>query len=349
MNGITRREYFALALAGPAIAGKRQLGNSPVISVQDFEQYPSLLTPAGDFFVRNHFEIPTVDVNAWRLQVGGLVERELTFSIRELESMPQVEVTSVIECAGNGAGVGAVGCAAWGGVRLGELLRACGLKRGAKFVAITGADRGREPDSGEVQYKRALALEDALGARTLVALRAGGEPLSMEHGAPARIIAAGRYGMDSVKWIESIRVLDAPDDSFFMQRRFRRVRGGKAGELVGPIVVKSIVAKPVENAALRGASLLAGGFAWAGADIIGRVDVRLDGDVWTAAKLLSAPALFGWVAWQFEVRRLRPGMHTIESRAVTRTGHVQPARRDPLREDDYELNQVQRVRFSWRP
>lgn len=349
MIRLTRRKYLALVLGARAHAGKRQLGNAPVISVQDFEQYPSVLTPAVDFFVRNHFEVPNVDADAWRLHVSGVVRHERTFTIRELEGLPQVEVTSVLECAGNGVGVGAVGCTTWGGVALSDLLRACGVQPGAKFVSVMGADRGREPDSEEIRYARTSAIGDAPGRETLVALRMGGEALRREHGAPARIIAAGRYGMDSVKWIERIEVLANPEDSFYMQRRFRRMQGGLAREGVGPLRVKSVIARPTENAVLRSAIPTAGGFAWAGADRIARVDVRVDGEGWTAAKLLSVPARFGWAPWQLEMRGLRPGLHTVEARARTMSGQAQPERRDPLREDGYELNQVQKVSFSWRP
>jgi hypothetical protein len=56
-----------------------------------------------------------------------------------------------------------------------------------------------------------------------------------------------------------------------------------------------------------------------------------------------------WVPWRFPIGKLTPGSHTIGARAMTASGQVQPELRDSEREDGYELNQVQRVRFLWRP
>jgi sulfane dehydrogenase subunit SoxC len=179
-------------------------------------------------------------------------------------------------------------------------------------------------------------------------LRMQGEPLRPRHGAPARLLVAGRYGMDSVKWIERIELIDQPGDSFYMAHRFRRVRGNTVGEPVGPIAVKSVIVKPEEASALRG-DAIAGGYAWAGPDPIARVEIRVDDGGWRPAYLLPGPQSLGWVPWRFPIRPLRPGVHMIEARATTKSGQVQPVQRDPGREDSYELNQVQRVQFQWRP
>jgi DMSO/TMAO reductase YedYZ molybdopterin-dependent catalytic subunit len=329
-------------MAAPAFAGTRQLGSSPEITAQDFAQYPAVLTPLDDFFVRNHFETPSIDPITWRLRVG-----ERSFSLKELEAFPQRTVTSVVECAGNGVGVGAVGCAKWEGVPLSEILRAGGEKR-ALFVQVTGADSGGEPDSSEMKYSRTLSMEDAMLPGTILALKMQGEPLRPSHGAPARLLVAGRYGMDSVKWIESIQLMDQPGDSFYMTHRFRRVRGNTVGQPVGRIAVKSVIVKPEDGSALRG-DINAGGYAWAGPDSIAGVEIRLDGTRWQPAQLLDVPQSLGWVPWRLPIRQLRPGVHSIEARAFTKSGQIQPEQRDAGREDSYELNQVQRVQFQSRP
>src|SRR5438067_2747786 len=64
--------------------------------------FTSRITPTERFYLRNHFDLPTVDVQAWRLNVHGLVEKPLSLSLAELEKMPQVTVEAVLQCAGNG-------------------------------------------------------------------------------------------------------------------------------------------------------------------------------------------------------------------------------------------------------
>jgi DMSO/TMAO reductase YedYZ molybdopterin-dependent catalytic subunit len=333
---------LALGLAAPALAGTRQLSSTPSITAQDFAQFPSILTPLDDFFVRNHFDTPLIDRTTWRLRVG-----ERSFSLEELTAFHQREVTSVVECAGNGVGIGAVGCAKWEGVPFEEILRAAGSKN-SSFVRVTGRDRGSEPDAPELQYSRTLRWEDAINPGTILALKMQGERLRPAHGAPARLLVAGRYGMDSVKWIERIDLLDKPGDSFYMTQRFRRVSANTVGDPVGRIAVKSIIVKPEEGSALHG-DITAGGYAWAGPAPIARVEIRMDGLPWRQAQLLHPPQSLSWVPWRFPIRQLRPGAHVIEARAFTKSGQAQPTQRDPGREDSYELNHVQRVQFQWRP
>src|SRR5438445_4004814 len=46
-----------------------------------------VVMPNAHFYVRNHFQIPDLDPATWRLEVGGLVERPLRLSLRDLRSM----------------------------------------------------------------------------------------------------------------------------------------------------------------------------------------------------------------------------------------------------------------------
>jgi DMSO/TMAO reductase YedYZ molybdopterin-dependent catalytic subunit len=44
---------------------------------------------------------------------------------------------------------------------------------------------------------------------TLIALRLGGEPLALDHGYPARLIAPNRPGVMQTKWVGRITVRDS--------------------------------------------------------------------------------------------------------------------------------------------
>src|SRR6266567_2210654 len=47
-----------------------------------------VVMPSAGFYVRNHFQIPKLDPANWRLSVGGLVDRPLSLSLRDLTNMP---------------------------------------------------------------------------------------------------------------------------------------------------------------------------------------------------------------------------------------------------------------------
>src|SRR5688572_21025120 len=60
------------------------------------------VTPIGLHYLLIHYDIPVVDPKSWRLEIDGLVERPVSLSIDDLRSRPALEVTSTMECAGNG-------------------------------------------------------------------------------------------------------------------------------------------------------------------------------------------------------------------------------------------------------
>src|SRR5947207_7784308 len=64
--------------------------------------FTTRITPFERFYLRNHFDLPTVDVPSWRLKVHGLVDKPLSLSLADLEDMPQTTVEAVLQCAGNG-------------------------------------------------------------------------------------------------------------------------------------------------------------------------------------------------------------------------------------------------------
>jgi DMSO/TMAO reductase YedYZ molybdopterin-dependent catalytic subunit len=159
-----------------------------------------VVMPNAHFYVRNHFHIPDIDQSSWRLHIGGLVERPLSLSTRELHNMPSRTVVVTLECAGNGrAGLdppvggeqwrlGAVSTAEWTGVPLVEVLDRAGVKADARELVLRGADG----------YERSLGLPDARDSEPLLAYAMNGEPLPIQHGRPVRVVVPRWYG-----WLQS--------------------------------------------------------------------------------------------------------------------------------------------------
>src|SRR5919198_653839 len=113
-----------------------------------------VVMPRAHFYVRDHFQIPALDPATWRLHVGGLVQRPLSLSLRELETMRSHTLVVTLECAGNGRSrfdppiegekwnLGAVSTAEWTGVPLVEVLDRAGVEATAREVLFRGADSG---------------------------------------------------------------------------------------------------------------------------------------------------------------------------------------------------------------
>jgi len=111
-----------------------------------------VVMPNARFYVRNHFQMPKLDPADWRLNVGGLVDRPLRLSLRDLTTMPSVTRVVTLECAGDGRSqldprvkgeqwnFGAISTAEWTGVPLIEVLDRAGVKPGALEVLFRGVD-----------------------------------------------------------------------------------------------------------------------------------------------------------------------------------------------------------------
>src|SRR3954471_24946498 len=67
----------------------------------DLGRLDGAITPIGAFYVRSHGPVPALDPQRYRLHVGGMVARNLAFSLENLRAMRQAERPATLECAGN--------------------------------------------------------------------------------------------------------------------------------------------------------------------------------------------------------------------------------------------------------
>nr|QKO28684.1 molybdopterin-binding protein [Streptomyces sp.] len=132
-------------------------------------------------------------VQDWRLRVDG--PRPYELSLDELRELPQREVVLPIACV-----EGWSKSAHWTGVRIRDLLDRAGAPPGA-LIRVTSLERH---GAYRVMVMPHTYARDPL---TLLALRLNGEPLSFDHGHPARIIAPNRPGVLQTKWVARLEVL----------------------------------------------------------------------------------------------------------------------------------------------
>ncbi len=351
---IGRREFLFKTLASGGLVS-RYLGSpaSLLLAKNIFEQSPQnnasslnskeLVTSNVDFFIRNHFTTPKISDEAWRLEIGGLVIKPMKLSYPDLLLMPSVRRPSTLECAGNASGGAGVGTAVWSGLPLGELLQQAGLKPGAATIVFHGADSGEgENVPPGTHFARAIPLAKAIEPATLLAYEMNGEPLPADHGFPLRALVPGWYGMDSVKWLTRIEVLDQPFKGYFQDEKYVALGAHGTPRRLTVMQVNSKFVRPSEDEEIRGKTYRVEGVAWAGESKIVRVEVRVGGGAWQPANLLTSPALI-WTPWSYEWQVPSSGRYSLEVRATDEQGRSQPEDRDPDRKDPYELNTPQRV------
>jgi DMSO/TMAO reductase YedYZ molybdopterin-dependent catalytic subunit len=326
---------------------RKMVTAAPENSETPLESARSWVTPNRLFFVRNHFDVPALDVDTWRLRVGGCVTQPLELTWDDLAALPERSVFATLECAGNGRsflqqavpgvpwGAGAVGHAEWTGVPLHVVLAQAGVKPKTVAFVAEGADRGCEPDHPEPMFfARALPLEKALDPDTLLATRMNGELLEPSHGAPVRLLVPGWYGVASVKWLQRIEAVDRPFRGYFQTVKYTVQRPAASGlEIVsiGPMAVKSEIIRPRAGEALGVGTNRLFGVAWAGPHTVTQVEVSSDGgQTWNRAELLGPEAPYSWTLWEYLWDVAEAGDYTLLVRARSSEGAVQPSAPDPL-------------------
>ena len=283
------------------------------------------VTPIGLHYLLTHYDIPDVDPAAWRLEVGGLVERPLSLSLDDLRARPSVEHVVTMECAGNGRVhvephvvsqpwlLEAVGTARWRGVRVAELLEEAGVRDGAVEALFSGLDRGVEGEE-EQAYERSLPVVALRSGDALLAYEVNGVPLPPQHGFPLRLVVPGWYGMTSVKWLARITLVEEPFDGYQMRHSYRvRQEEDEAGEPITTIAPRSLMVPPgIPEFLSRSRVVEAGrcelvGRAWSGASEVVGVDVSTDGGgTWTAAELDDTSlGRWAWRSWRLAWTRAR--------------------------------------------
>jgi DMSO/TMAO reductase YedYZ molybdopterin-dependent catalytic subunit len=124
---------------------------------------------------------PAIDRASWRLHVGGR-----SLALGDLRAMGETSVTAVLDCTSGWALE-----TDWQGVPLATVLQAAGIGPDTDVLVRSVTGWGAQ-----------VAPDDVDGC--LLAWGCAGDDLPAANGAPLRLVAPGRRGLDWVKWVASI-------------------------------------------------------------------------------------------------------------------------------------------------
>jgi DMSO/TMAO reductase YedYZ molybdopterin-dependent catalytic subunit len=146
---------------------------------------------------------PDIDLKRWRFRLGGLAGRTAEGNWEEFQALPRIKVFADFHCVTRWSRLGNL----WEGVSTRELLAlAGGAAAEARFALVHGYDRG---------WTTNLPLENLLAEDALVAILHDGEPISLEHGGPARLIVPQLYAWKSAKWVAGVELMKADRPGFW--------------------------------------------------------------------------------------------------------------------------------------
>lgn len=158
---------------------------------------PKLLdnTPIEEFGTMGRTKFD-VDLDKWRLDVQGEIDKPLSLSYQDILNMPSTEKKVLLICPGVFSYV-----ATWKGFPLKQLLKECGLKPGAAKVKAYGPLR-RTTAKEEI-----YTMEEIDAEKIFLAYGVNRQTLPEKHGFPVRIVAEDRYGDDWIKYLSLLKVV----------------------------------------------------------------------------------------------------------------------------------------------
>ncbi len=148
----------------------------------------------------------------YRLEVGGLVERPMAFSLADIRTLPSRSQITRHDCVEGWSAIGM-----WKGARLGALLEAVHLKPDARYVVFHCADPMK--DDGTSPYYESVDMEDAFHPQTILAYDLNGKPLPMKNGAPLRLRLERQLGYKMAKYVMRLEIV----------ADISQIAGGKGG------------------------------------------------------------------------------------------------------------------------
>jgi len=309
------------------------------------------LTPNDLFFVRNNGIPPdNFDLNNWTLTIEGeSAKQSKTYKLSELKTkFPQYTLNLTLECGGNGRSefnppakgnqwsTGAVGCAAWTGVRLADVLKDVGVKSNAVYIGYFGKDTHLSGDPNKVPISRGVPIKKAMEDESMIAWKMNGKDIPVLNGYPLRLVFGGYPASCSGKWLSKIVIRDKVHDGQKMSGKSYRIPcepvapGTKVKDedmcIIEKMPVKSLITYPKSGATIQLSELLPiSGHAWTSADSVDKVEYSIDfGETWHPCELQPAKNKYAWQRFNAKISFPKSGYYEVWARATDSDKHRQP-------------------------
>jgi DMSO/TMAO reductase YedYZ molybdopterin-dependent catalytic subunit len=161
-----------------------------------------------DFPVLSAGPTPRTRLDQWSLTIDGLVGTPVHWTWEQFLALPRQRYTVDISCVTKWTKLDMK----WEGVSVDTLFEQVELKPEAGYVTAYS-------DGG---YTTNLGLDDIVNGKAFVANTYDGQPLTPEHGGPARLVVPHLYFWKSAKWIRGFRLMDRDKLGFWESLGYHR-------------------------------------------------------------------------------------------------------------------------------
>jgi DMSO/TMAO reductase YedYZ molybdopterin-dependent catalytic subunit len=159
-----------------------------------------------DFPVLSAGPTPRIALEKWSftLKVGPKPVHKWNWA--EINALPQTKLTRDIHCVTTWSKLDTL----WEGVLIDDLLAASGIEAPTGFVLAHGYDG----------YTTNVPLADLTDGKAMIALRYDGQPITFDHGGPARLLVPHLYFWKSAKWLETLQFTQRDEAGFWELRGY---------------------------------------------------------------------------------------------------------------------------------
>lgn len=159
---------------------------------------------------QDYAEMAKDDFADWDVQIVGLVQTPMSFSLAALKDMPARTQITRHDCVEGWSAIGK-----WTGIPLGDLMHKVQPLPNARYAVFHCADI----DDEGTPYYESMAIQDCYHPQTILAYELNGKPLDIPHGAPLRLRFERQLGYKQAKYVERIELVESLDG----------IGGGKGG------------------------------------------------------------------------------------------------------------------------
>lgn len=164
--------------------------------------------------VMHYGPLPRETDRAWTFTIGGSTAggADAVLSLDEMLAFERVTVSADMHCGTHWSAIDQE----WSGVSPANLIKLVPPAPGSRRVLVFA----------EYGYAANVHLDDLMSPRAVLATHWNGSPLSIERGAPVRLVIPELYTWKGPKWVRGWNYLDDGDDDLgFWEQRGYHLRG----------------------------------------------------------------------------------------------------------------------------
>lgn len=243
------------------------------------------IIPTEKYYIRTRASELLPDSGAWRVKLGGFVERPVSLAIESLKKTAKPMGAHLMECAGNvrQARFGLLSVGNWAGIPVAEILDHVKAKSTEARVLVSGFDTYAHESRTSVPGASWIFMREQLEkAGAFLAIELNGKPLGRDHGAPVRLVVPRWYGCTCIKWVNEIMFVGEGTESTSQMREY----AGRTAQKGVPELAKDFQAAVIEQAAMavRVEKWSVGGkiryrvvgIAWGGTQLVKVLQIRFN-------------------------------------------------------------------------